>query len=405
MPSITYIGKTNTRYSRTVFGIKQADRRSHLLITGKTGTGKTTLVETMALQDMRAGRGLAVLDPHGDLAARLVAQVPSERAADLVYLNVPDPHQPYGYNPLGNVEPNNIPLAAGGLLAAFEKIWSGREWGVRMAHVLRNTLYALIEYGDAALPDVLRLLTDDKYRTHVLTKIENPQVREFWLSEYAKYQPAYRQQAIAPIQNKIGAFLADPRLYRLFTETHNAIDLRAIMDGGKIFVVNLAKGALGEDSANLLGALLVSTLSAAAFSRIDTPERDRRDFIAYLDEFQSFTTGAVANMVSELRKMRVALVLSHQHLDQLAPDVRSAILGNVGTTILFRLGADDAATFAREFAPAFDAPDLLNVSNYTIRLKLMIDGTPSRPFSATTLVPDMLGAHPRICEAVTTTTS
>lgn len=387
---ITYIGRTNTRYSQVAFGIKQADRFSHTLISGRTGTGKTTLVETMALQDIRAGRGLVVLDPHGDLAARLVAQVPKERAADLVYLNIPDPSQSYGYNPLGNVEPKNIPFAAGGLLAAFEKIWGGREWGVRMAHVLRNALYALIEYGGAALPDILRLLTDAKYRAQVVEHITNPQVRDFWLSEYAKYPLAYRQQSIAPIQNKIGAFLADPRLYRLFTASLNAIDLRAIMDGGKILVVNLAKGGLGEDSANLLGALLVSTLSAAAFSRIDTAEEKRRDFIAYLDEFQSFTTGAVANMVSELRKMRVALVLSHQHLDQLAPDVRSAILGNVGTTILFRLGADDAATFAREFAPAFDAPDLINVSNYTIRLKLMIDGAPSRPFSATTLTPDAL---------------
>jgi len=390
MSDITYLGRTNGRYTPVTFGQKQADRFFHTYAIGRTGTGKTSLIETMALQDIRAGHGLAVFDPHGDLAARLVSQVPVDRAADLLYLDVPNPCLEYGYNPLGNVRPENVALAASGLIAAFEKIWGGREWGVRMAHILRNSLFALIESGDATLPDILRMLTDTKYRAQVLTRVRNPQVRDFWFGEYAKYPPPHRQQSIAPIQNKIGAFLADPRLYRLLTASSNAIDLRTAMDDGKILVVNLAKGLLGEDSASLLGALLVSTLSAAAFSRADTPEHLRRDFVVYIDEFQSFTTLAVANMVSELRKMRLALVLSHQHLDQLVPEVRSAVLGNVGTTILFRLGADDAATFAREFAPVFHASDLIDVPNYTIRLKLMIDGTPSRPFSATTLTPDML---------------
>jgi hypothetical protein len=393
---LTYIGRTNGRSSlQTVFGIKQTDRFSHTYVIGRTGTGKTTLLETMALQDIRAGRGIALLDPHGDLAARLVAQVPAIRAPDLVYLNIPDPNQPYGYNPLGAVAPDRVPLAAGGLLAAFEKIWGEREWGARMSHVLRFALYALIEYGHATLPDVLRLLADKEYQAHVLGGVQNSQVREFWLNEYAKYPPAYRQQCIAPIQNKIGAFLADPRLYRVFAGSGNRIDIRRLMDDGKILVVNLAKGAMSEDSASLFGALLVSTMSAAAFSRIDTPEAARRDFIVYIDEFQSFTTLAVATMISELRKMKIGLVLSHQHLEQLGRDVRSAVLGNVGTTILFRLGAEDAQLFAREFAPTFEAIDLMHAPNHTIRIKLMIDGEPSKAFSATTLTPEALLEHTR----------
>ena len=387
---ITYIAKTNHRRNPRIFGIKQSDRFFHMYVIGRTGTGKTTLLESLALQDIRAGRGLAMLDPHGDLVARLAASIPAHRAADLVYFDAPNPSQPYGYNPLGGVCAEDAPLAASGLLSAFEKIWTGREWGSRMGHVLRNALFALIEYGDATLPDILRLLSDETYRKHVVGKIKNPQVRTFWLSEYAKYPPPYRQQAIAPIQSKVGAFLADPRLYRIFT-MKESIDLRGIMDQGKILLVNLAKGALGEDSGtNVLGALLVSTLNLAAFSRIDVPEAERRDFIIYLDEFQNYLSLSMANMVSELRKFRIGIVAAHQHLAQLEDDVRHAVLGNVGTMIAFRIGPEDARTVAREFEPQFEAPDLIDVPNYTIRIKLMIDGAPSRAFSAVTLTPQEL---------------
>ncbi len=383
---IAYFGRTNRRPPDKVFGIKHADRFHHFYAIGRTGTGKSTLLETLALQDIRKGNGLAVIDPHGDLVERLVRSVPSERAKDLVYLNPASGKQLFRYNPLRRVRADKIPLAASGVLEAFKKIW-GKSWGVRMEHIFRNTLHALIESGDATLPDILRIYTDKTFREEVLRSVTNEQVRAFWSDEFSKYSPWYRQEAIGPIQNKVGAFLADRRLHELFTGDGKELQVRRLMDEGKILLVNLSKGELGEDSANLLGALLVSTISLAAFSRAELPESKRRDFFAYLDEFQNFTTLAVANMVSELRKYRVGLVLAHQHLHQLEPDVRHAVLGNVGTLVAFRLGAEDASLIARELAPEFDPEDILNLPNYTIYLKLMIDGGPSRPFSAATLQP------------------
>ena len=386
---ISYFARTNARAPFRRFGIRQADRLFHLYALGKTGTGKSTLLETLALQDIRAGRGCAVIDPHGDLVARLAESVPSERAADLIYLDAPDERQPYGYNPLRRVRSDKVPLAASGLLEAFKKLWTDA-WGVRMEHVLRNALYALLERGGATLPDILRLLTDGSYRRTVASALENRQVREFWLTEFPKYNPRYRQESIAPIQNKVGAFLADPRLYRMLVEPKIDLRFRQVMDEGKILLVSLSKRRLGEDSAELLGALLLTTLSLAAFSRADSPEVRRRPFFVCVDEFQSFTTLSVANMISELRKFNIGLLLANQHLQQVDPAVRHAVLGNVGTLIVFRLGPEDARFLAREFGPTFDDRDLMNLPNHDIYLRLMIDGMPSPPFSATTLHPDEL---------------
>lgn len=390
MEPILYLARTNTRANYRRFGIKHGDRFSHLYLLGRTGTGKTTLIETMAIQDIRAGRGICVIDPHGDLVYRLKNAIPKNRERDLIWFDAPDPSQPYGYNPLRRVSPRLVPLAASGLLDAFHKIWK-HEWGVRMEHVLRNALLALIEYGDATLPDVLRILTDIGFRRTVLAKITNTQVRAYWIGEYPKLNPRYRQESIAPIQNKIGAFLADPRLYRMLTKPDSDIRLRSVMDSGRILLVNLAKGALGDDTASLLGALLVSSLALAAFSRIDTPEERRPDFFLYLDEFQNFTTLSVANMISEMRKFRVSLTLANQHLAQLDPDVQHAVLGNAGTLIVFRIGAEDATVISREFMPTFEPEDLISLPNFTIYLKLLIDRGPSKPFSATTLRPGDLG--------------
>lgn len=383
---ISYFGITNGRLPHRVFGIKQADRLFHLYLLGRSGVGKTTMLETLALQDFHRGRGITVIDPHGDLAERLVKRVPAWRKEDLIYLNAADPAQPYGYNPLRRVRPDRIPLAASGLMEAFKKLWD-EAWGVRMEHVMRQALYALIEYGEATLPDVLRMLTDKSFQREVLGRVKNDQVRAFWTGEFPKYNPRYRQESIAPIQNKIGAFLADPRLHRMFTSPPVDLHFRQIMDEGKILIVNLAKGRLGEDSANLLGALLVTTLSLAGFSRADSEESNRPDYFIMIDEFQSFTTLSVANMVSELRKYHVGLVLAHQHLHQLEPEVQHAVLGNVGTVISFRLGPEDARVMAREFEPVFSHEDLVNLPNHSIYVKLMIDRAPSRPFSAATLHP------------------
>ena len=363
-----------------------------MYVIGRTGAGKTTLLETLALQDIQNNRGLCVIDPHGDLAERLVLNVPEYRKNDLHYVNVPDIQQPHGYNPLRKVHHSRIPLAVSGLMEAFKKLWN-EAWGVRMEHILRNTLYALIEAGDAKLPDILRMISDKNYRASVVSKASNEQVCHFWLNEFKAYNPRYRQEMISPIQNKVGAFLADPKLKRIFTAAPVNLQFRSIMDEGKILIVNLSKGRLGEDSASLFGALLVTTLGLAAMSRGDTPEPQRRNFLIYIDEFQSFTTLSIANMVSELRKYRVGLVLAHQHLHQLEPDVRHAVLANAGTLISFRLGPEDAPLIAREFDPLFSSTDLINLPNREIYLKLMIDGAPSKPFSATSLHPRDLGYH------------
>lgn len=382
--TISYFALTNGRGEPRRFGIKQADRLSHIYVIGKTGTGKSTLLRTLAEQDILAGRGFCVIDPHGDMAEQVAEAATRAGRTDVIYWNVPDPACPYGYNPLRHVRPDKIPLAASEILEAFKKLWEDA-WGVRMEHILRHALYALLEVRDATLPDILRLLTDDAYRKRVAGQLTNDHVRSFWQEEYPNYAIRYRADGIGPIQNKVGAFLADPTLRRVLTAPAVDLSLRRMMDEGRGLVVNLAKGKLGEDSANLLGSLLVTTIGLAAFSRADVGEEERRPFFLYLDEFQNFTTRSVADMASELRKYGVGLVLANQHLHQLSPELRHGVLGNAGTLIAFRVGPEDATFLAKEFAPTFGAADLMNLPNYHIYLKLMIDGVPSQPFSASTV--------------------
>lgn len=380
----TYIARTNFHSDSRVFGIRQADRRAHMYIIGKTGTGKSTLLETLIRQDIEAGRGLALLDPHGDLVENILARVPDERKDDLIYFNVPDRAYPLGFNPLERVAADKRPLAAAQLLEAFKKLWS-EFWGPRSEHILRNALLALIEMPEATLADILKLFDDATFRKRVAERVSNTQVRHFWLKEYESYPARLRSESIAPLQNKVGAFLADSRLNRILTQNKSAFDLRKMMDEGHILLVNLAKGKIGEDSAALLGALLVTSLGVTALSRADIAESNRRDFHIYLDEFQTFTTLSIATMLSELRKYKTGLVLAHQYLSQLDVQVRDAILGNVGTIICFRVGMSDAGVLEKEFSPEVSAQDLISLPNYNIYLKLMIDGEVSRPFSARTL--------------------
>ena len=385
--SIRYFARTNARQPYRTFGIKGNDRLSHVYIIGKTGTGKSTLLETLVRQDIQSGKGLALVDPHGDLVQRIAEQIPKHRRNDAIYFNVPDPSQPYGYNPLKRVAPEKRALAASGMLEVFHKTWGERAWGQRLEHILRNALLALLEQPEATLLDILRLLRDDVFRKEVARNTANRQVKGFWLYEFPKYSYRYRADAIAPIQSKVGAFLSDPTLFRILTKPERMLHIRKLMDEGKILLVNLAKGKLGEDSTALLGGLLVTTIGLAAFSRADTPEEGRRVFYVYLDEFQNFTTQSMANMLSELRKYRVGMIVAHQYLYQLDEAIRYAVLGNAGTLLSFRLGPKDAAFMAQEFEPRFKTVDLLNLPNYHIYLKLMIDGMPSQPFSAVTLMP------------------
>lgn len=383
---ITHIARVDFRSDRRVFGIKAEDRFSHIYIIGKTGTGKSTLLEGMALQDLERGHGFALIDPHGDLVERIAARIPASRREDAIYLNASDPTQPYGYNPLRQVRGEFISLAASGLMEVLRKMWAD-SWGVRMEHILRNVLLALLEQPDATLHDVLRLMTDQKYRKEIVKSLQNETVRNFLEKEFERFTFGYRADGIAPIQNKIGAFLADPLLNRMLTKPEKDLHVRKIMDEGGVLLVNLAKGRLGEDSSSLLGGLLVTTIGLAAFSRADMPAEKRRDFFVYVDEFQSFTTLALVNMFSELRKYRVGFTVAHQYMHQLEPEIRHAVLGNAATVISFRVGAEDAPYLEREFVERFEQIDLMQLPNYRIYLKLMIDGMPSQPFSATTLWP------------------
>jgi type IV secretory pathway TraG/TraD family ATPase VirD4 len=383
---ITHLGRVAFRNDERVFGIKDEDRFSHIYIIGKTGTGKSTLIETMAVQDIERGRGLALIDPHGDLVERVAARIPASRQSDVIYLNVPDPTQPYGYNPLRHVGADHIALAASGMMEVFKKLWP-EAWGVRMEHILRNVLMALLEQPDATLKDVLRMFSDKGYRRAVARSLRNETVRTFLEKEFERFSFGYRADGTAPIQNKVGAFLADPLLNRILTAPTHDLHIRQIMDAGQVLLVNLAKGRIGEDSSSLLGALLVTTIGLAAYSRADMPAANRRDFFVYIDEFQSFTTLALANMLSELRKYRVGFTIAHQYLHQLEPDIQHAVLGNANTIISFRVGAEDSPYLVREFHERYEEIDLLQLPNHRIYLKLMIDGMPSQPFSAETLAP------------------
>lgn len=380
---ITCIGQVQSRNDRRRFGIKREDRFLHTYVIGKTGTGKSTLLGNMAAQDLGHGNGFALIDPHGDLVDRVHQEALAAGRQNVIYLNATDPNQPYGYNPLRHVRADRIPLAASGLLEVFKKMWSDA-WGVRMEHILRNALYALLEQRDATLSDIPRLFRDATYRKRISASLKNEPVRNFWEKEFERYSFAYRADGVASIQNKIGAFLADPVMRRILTNPKEPISLRRIMDEGKVLLVNLGKGKIGEDSSALLGGMLVTTIGLAAYSRADTRVEGRRDFFVYVDEFQNFTTLAVANMLSELRKYRVGITMAHQYLHQLEPEIQHAVLGNAGTLISFRLGAEDAGYIAREFNGRFEVGDLLNLPNRHTYLKLMIDGQPSKPFSATT---------------------
>ena len=383
MDDISYFAETNHHQKFVRFGIRQADRLSHVYILGKTGVGKSTVMEALARGDVESGRGFALIDPHGDLAERM-RDIAAATGRPFVYLDAAAANQPYGYNPLRRVRDDKIPLAVSGLLDAMKKLWHDA-WGVRMEHVLRQSLYALIERDGSTLPDILRLYSDKAFRRGVVSVLRHDMVRRFWLDEFEKYPERQRAEAVAPIQNKLGALLTDPRIYRVLVAPEQPISFRSHMDNGGVLIVNLAKGRLGEDSANVLGSMLVGTIGMAALSRAEQPADKRCPYFLYVDEFQSFTTLAFANLMPELRKYGVGLALAHQHLHQLDDDVRHSVLGNAGTLISFRLGPEDAAVVTREMQPTFDVLDLLNLPNHRFYAKLMIDGTPSRPFSSRTL--------------------
>lgn len=390
---ITKLAITDYRDIRKVFGIKQRNRRHHIYVIGKTGTGKSTLIQNMAISDIYSGYGLAVIDPHGDLAEGILDCVPKSRIDDVIYFNPADSEYPVAFNPLENVPSSQRHLVASKLISVFKKIWH-EFWGPRLEHILRHAVLTLMEYPDGTLLDIPRLLTDKEFRLAILPQIKHQQVREFWYTEFEKYSAWFRSEAVSPILNKVGQFLTSDLLRNIVGQKTNAINLRQAMDEGKILIVNLAKGKIGEDNASLLGSLVVAEIYLSALSRADQPEKGRQSFYLYVDEFHNFMTLSFADILSEARKYGLSLVLAHQYLEQLGEKIRAAVFGNVGTIITFRIGSEDAKILVGEFGPVFDEYDLSNLENHHIYLKLMIDGVTSKPFSAVTLpMPDVDVSH------------
>ncbi|MEQ1762129.1 MAG: type IV secretion system DNA-binding domain-containing protein [Pyrinomonadaceae bacterium] len=383
---LSVFANADFRGSKQSFGIKKNDRRGHMYIIGKTGTGKSTLLETLMVDDMKKGQGFALLDPHGDLVKKVRAQIPQAMKDRVIDFDASDPQTPYGFNPLGFMAAEKRALAASGLVQVFKHLWMD-SWGPRLEYILRNCLVSLLDFPNAKMTDIPKLLGDRSFRAKVIKFIRNEETKNFWIDEFEKYPDRFRLESISPIQNKVGAFLLNSTLRRIITEPEKPLNLRRSMDEGKIILVNLAKGSIGEDTANLLGSLLISRFDLAALSRSDTPEDQRRDFVLYMDEFHNFTTQSLVFMLSELRKYRLSLVLAHQYLSQLEPRILDAIMGNAGTIILFRIGAKDAEELAPEFSPEFAAADLTSLPNFSIYLRMMIDGKVSPPFSAVTLPP------------------
>jgi len=351
---------------------------------GKTGMGKSTLLFNLIQQDIENGEGLAILDPHGDLAEKIIALMPEHRKKDLVYLDVTNSENPLCFNPLEITDMSRSSLVVSSLMSVFKKIWED-SWGPRMEYILRNGLTTLSEFPKATLMDLQRMFNDKKYRALIVEKVQNPQVKSFWLKEFNSFTPRMQSEAISPIQNKIGAFLNNPVVKNIVGKRQSSFEIRHIMDSGKIFLVNLSKGKIGEDSSSLLGAMLVTKIALSALSRQNIPEAKRRDFYLYVDEFQSFTTSTFIDILSEARKYRLSLILANQYLHQVDEKIMRAILGNVGTLISFRVGTEDAKILSQEFYPVFRQSDLVNLPAYGIYLKLMIDGDTSKPFSADTL--------------------
>ncbi|PIR06262.1 MAG: hypothetical protein COV55_04465 [Candidatus Komeilibacteria bacterium CG11_big_fil_rev_8_21_14_0_20_36_20] len=386
---VTIFAQTNYRNSNVKFGIKTDDRRRHMYFIGKTGMGKSTVLENMIIQDIQAGRGVCVVDPHGDLIEKVIDFIPVSRVNDVIYFNPADLSFPIGFNVLESVNIEQRHLVVSGLIGVFKKIWAD-SWGPRLEYVLHHAISALLEYPGSTLLGIMRMLTDKVFRKKVIEKISDPVVKAFWMEEYSKYPDRFQAEAIAPIQNKVGRFLSSALIRNILGQVKSSFSMREIMDEQKILLLNLSKGRVGEDNSALLGAMMITKIQLAAMSRIDTLEEERKDFYLYVDEFQNFATESFANILSEARKYRLNLIIAHQYIEQVDEDVTAAVFGNVGTIVVFRIGGADAEFLEKEFFPTFIPEDLVNLSKFEVYLKLMINGVTSEAFSARTLPPASL---------------
>jgi hypothetical protein len=391
---ITYIGKVDFRNKQIPFGIKEKDRTKHTYIIGKSGMGKSTLLENLAIQDINNGEGICVIDPHGSMAEKLLDHIPESRVKDVVYFAPFDGEYPIGLNMLEKVTPDKRFLVANGLMSAFKKIFTDGDgkgtFSARMEYVLNNIILALLENEGQTLLGVNRMLFDKDYRKFIVSNVTDPTVRDFWVNEYANYTEKTAQDLAPAIQNKIGQFVSNPLIRNIIGQQKTSFDVRKLMDEKKILIVNLSKGKVGEGNANLLGSLFITKIYLAAMSRADVDPYAAEKlppFYFYVDEFQNFANESFASILSEARKYKLALTVAHQYIEQMTDEVRSAVFGNVGTMITFRVGATDAEIFEKEFAPIFVMDDFVNLSAFQIYLRLMIDSQGSKPFSAHTLDP------------------
>ena len=357
-----------------------------MYLIGKTGMGKSTILENMIIDDIRAGHGVAVVDPHGDLAEKIIKFIPDDRIEDVIYFNPADIEYPIAFNVVEQVEPHLRHLVASGLIGVFQKLWAD-SWGPRLEYILRNAILAILDYPGSTLLGVVRILSDKQFRKKVVSNIKDPVVKAFWEKEFASYADKFASEAVSPIQNKVGQFLSTAFMRNIIGQVSSSLDMREIMDKGKILIMNLSKGRIGEDNSALLGAMMITKIQLAAMSRVDIDEVDRKDFYLYIDEFQNFSTDSFANILSEARKYRLSLIMAHQYIEQLTEKVKFAVFGNVGTMIVFRVGAADAEELVKEFTPTFTEEDIVNLPKYEMYLKLMIDGVSSDPFSARGLPP------------------
>ena len=386
---ITYFGETDAKNRKIKFGIKAKDRLKHVYIIGKTGMGKSTLLENLAIQDIQNGNGLAFIDPHGGTAEKLLEYVPEDRIKDVLYFAPFDMEYPISFNVMEDVGRDKRHLVVNGLMSTFEKIWADA-WSARMSYILQYAIIALLEYPGSTLLGINKMLSDKEYRKKVIDNLTDASARSFWIDEFGKYTERFAAEATPAIQNKVGQFTSNPLVRNIIGQSHSSFDVRKIMDEKKIMIVNLSKGRVGEGNANLIGSMLITKIYLSAMSRADLSEGEIAKlppFFLYVDEFQSFANKSFADILSEARKYKLGLTIAHQYIEQMEEEVRNAVFGNVGTMIAFRVGAFDAEVLEKEFSPTFTAEDLVNLGFTQIYLKLMIDGVSSAPFSSTTIAP------------------
>lgn len=381
---INFFAKTEYKNSMATFGVKKEDRRKHLYVVGKTGTGKSTMIANMAINDMRNGEGVAVIDPHGDLCEVLLDFVPSYRINDVAYLDPSDIDHPFKLNPLEVKNPVYKELVASGIVSIFYKLYA-HSWGPRLEYILRNTILTLLSVPNSTLLQVPELLANEKYRDKVVDRLADPVLKNFWINEFGKMSPQMKSEVISPILNKVGQFLSSQTIRQIVGSPVSTIDLEKMMNDGKIVLVNLSQGKLGEDNSALLGAMMITKMQLAAMNRVYIGEEERRDFYLYVDEFQNFATNSFIKILSEARKYRLNLMLANQYIGQIEEDVQKAIFGNCGSIICFSVGAQDAQILTREFGSKYKEEELVGLGNYQVITKLSIDNQTSNPFSAITL--------------------